>query len=100
MANGVWHEHIFRDMIENIKDKSLVHFILPPENDRVGIDLFKVEMDAIDQLLFAGDADSTEHAARHLTEHSFNDVQPGAMLWREHKLKTLWMKLQPALCLF
>jgi hypothetical protein len=39
-------------------------------------------MDAIDQLLFAGNADPTEHAARHLAEHGFHDVQPGAMLWR------------------
>ena len=51
---------------------SILYF--PAEDNRVGIDLFKVEMDAIDQLLFAGDANSAKHAACHLAEHGFYDV--------------------------
>jgi hypothetical protein len=57
-------------------------------------------MDAINQLLLAFDADTPQHAARHFAEHGFNDVQPGAMLRREDKLKSLRMKTEPALRLF
>jgi hypothetical protein len=34
---------------------------------------FEVEMDAINQFLFAGDADAAQHAARHCAEHGFDD---------------------------
>ena len=64
------------------------------------IPLYQPPGSNFDQLLFAGNADPTEHAARHLAEHGFHDVQPGAMLWRKHELKTLWVKLQPGLRFF
>ena len=57
-------------------------------------------MDAIDQLLFAADSNTAEHASRHLAEQGFNDVQPRAMLGRKDKLKTLWVKFQPGLSFF
>src|SRR5665213_736500 len=54
-------------------------------------------MYAINQLLLGLDADTAQHAARHFAEQGFNDVQPGAVLRREHKLKSLRMKTEPAL---
>src|SRR5665213_57040 len=57
-------------------------------------------MYAINQLLLGLDADTAQHAARHFAEQGFNDVQPGAVLRREHKLKSLRMKTEPALRLF
>ena len=37
------------------------HSQLPAKDHRVGIDLCEVEMDAINQFLLAGDADTTQH---------------------------------------
>ena len=54
----------------------LVHFILPAKDDGVRVDLLEVEMDAINQFLFAGDADTAQHAARHFAEHGLDDVEP------------------------
>src|SRR5665213_1834795 len=75
-------------------------FVFPTEDHRVGVDLFEVQMDAINQFLFGGDADTTQHAARHLAEHGFHDVQPRSMFRREDKLKSLGMKAEPSLRFF
>ncbi len=58
----------------------------------MGIHLVEVQVDAIDQFLFAGDADATEHSSRHLAEHGFHDVQPGAVLGCEDELEPLRVK--------
>ena len=66
----------------------------------VGVDLLEVEMDAINEFLFGRDPDTAQHAARHSAEHGFNDVEPGAVFWREDEFEIGWVKTQPALCLF
>ena len=49
-------------------------------------------MDAVNQLLFRGDANLSKHAARHLTEQGLNYIQPRTVLGREHKLEPLTMQ--------
>ena len=56
-------------------------FVLPGKDYRVGVDLFKVEVDAINQFLLGGDAATPQHAARH--------VKPWAVLGREDELESL-----------
>ena len=49
-------------------------------------------MDTVNQLLFGGNANSAEHGSRHLAEHGFDDVEPGAVFRREDELEALLMK--------
>jgi hypothetical protein len=56
-----------------------------------------VEVDAINQLLFAGDADATQHRSRHLAEHGFHDIEPGAVLRREDELEPLQVQTKVGL---
>src|SRR5437899_12119503 len=72
-----------------------VRFVLPAKDHWVCIDLCEVEVDAINQLLFAGDTDSAKHAARHFAEQGFHDVQPRAVRGREGELEALGVKVQP-----
>jgi hypothetical protein len=51
-----------------------IHFVLPAKDHGVLVDLFEVEMDAVNQFLLAGDADTAQHAARHFAEHGFNSL--------------------------
>jgi hypothetical protein len=67
---------------------------------KYSVDVLEVQVDAIDQFLLAGDADTPEHASRHFAEHGFHDVQPGTVFWREDELKSVRVKTEPALCLF
>jgi len=46
-----------------LDDADFVHFVLPAKDNRVGIVVVEVQMDAIQQFLFAGDADAAQHAA-------------------------------------
>ena len=86
--------------VDSLANTDLVHFVLPTEDHRVGIDLHKVEVDAINQLLLARHADTTQHGPRHFAEHGFYDVEPGTMFGREHELESLRMQTQPSSCLF
>ena len=49
-------------------------------------------MDTVNQLLLGGNANSAEHGSRHLAEHGFDDVEPGAVFRREDELEALRMK--------
>jgi hypothetical protein len=49
-------------------------------------------VDAINQLLLAGDPDATQHRSRHLAEHGFHNIEPGPMLRRKDELKPLRVK--------
>ena len=57
-------------------------------------------MNAVDQLLLAGHADSPEHRTRHLAELILDQIQPRAMGRREHKNEALRQGLQVAARLF
>ena len=68
------------------------HFILPTKDHGISIDFREVDVDAIDQLLLAGDADATQHRSRHLAEHGFHNIEPGSMLGHKDELKPLRVK--------
>ena len=46
-------------------------------------------MDAVDQLLLADHPDSSQHRSSHFAELILDQIQPGAVLWREHKGEAL-----------
>src|SRR3954452_5138442 len=52
----------------SLTNGDFLHFVLPAKDNRVRVDLGEVEMNTVNQLLFAGDADAAKHAACHLTE--------------------------------
>ena len=57
-------------------------------------------MNSVDQLLLAGDADSSEHRTRHLAELILDQIQPRAVFRCEHKDEALGHGLQVAARLF
>ncbi len=64
------------------------------KDDGIGIEFFKILMNAVDQLLLAGHTDSSQHAASHLAKLNLDQIQPRAVLGREHKDEALWHGLQ------
>jgi hypothetical protein len=65
----------------------------------IGIDLLEVLINAIDQFLLGGHADSSQHRSRHLAELILDEVQPQAVRG-EHEDEVLRHGLQVAPCLF
>ena len=51
-------------------------------------------MNAIDQLLLAGHADSSQHGSSHLAELILDEIEPRSMGRREHEDEALWHALQ------
>jgi len=64
------------------------------------IDLRKIEVDAVNQLLLARNPYAAQHCSRYLAEHGFHDVEPRSMLGREGELEAMRAKTQIRLCLF
>jgi hypothetical protein len=60
------------------------------KDDGIGLEFFKVLMNAVDQFLLAGHTDSSQHASSHLAELNLDQIQPRAMLGREHEDEALW----------
>ena len=57
-------------------------------------------MKAVDQLLLASHTDSSQHRASHLAELILDQIQPRAVLRREHKDEALRYRVQVAPRLF
>ena len=74
--------------------------MLPTKYNRGCIDLLEVLMNSVDQLLFAGYADSSEHGTRHLAELILDQIQPRAVFRCEHENESLGHGLQVAARLF
>src|ERR1700692_1193853 len=51
-------------------------------------------MNAIDQLLLAGHADSSQHGSSHLAELILDEIEPRSMGRCEHEDEALWHGLQ------
>jgi hypothetical protein len=69
--------------------KFLIHLILPSEYHRSGIHFLEVQVDSLDEFLFAVHPDLSEHAAGHLAEHILHQIEPRAVLGNEDELKAL-----------
>ena len=65
------------------------------------MDLPEVQMDAVDEFLFGGDADLAQHGARHFTEEILHQIQPGSRACRneQNEVKPLWPCRQISLSL-
>ena len=63
----------------------VVQFIRPMENNGISVDLIKIEVDAIFQLLLGSNTNPSQHLLCHFTKETFNQVQPGTMCRRENK---------------
>ena len=54
-------------------------------DDRIAVVVIDGSEDSILQFLFRGDADVTQHGARHLGEEALDEIEPGAVLGSEDK---------------
>src|ERR1700735_5592869 len=81
-------------------NNDFIHFVLPTKHHRDRVDLLEILMNSVDQFLLAGYPDSPKHRARHLAELILDQVQPRAVLRREHKNESLGHGLQVAARLF
>ena len=54
-------------------------------DNRLAIEVVEVCHDPLLEFGFRSHPDVTQDRARHLREEAFDQVKPGAMLWREHK---------------
>jgi hypothetical protein len=57
-------------------------------------------VDAVDQFLFAFDRGYRSMLRAILTEHGFDEIEPGAVFWREDEVEPVRVKSEPALRLF
>ena len=78
----------------------LVHFVLPTKHHRGRVDLLEILVNSVYQLLLAVYTDSAEHRTRHFAELILDQIQPRAVLRREHKDESLGHSLQIAARLF
>ena len=70
----------------------VVQFIRPMENNGISVDLIKIEVDAIFQLLLGSNTNPSQHLLGHFTKETFNQVQPGTMGRRENKREpSFWL---------
>ena len=72
-------------MVSPSKRGQLVQLIRPMKNNGISVDLIKMEVDAIFQLLLGSNTNSSQHLLSHLTKETFNQVQPGTMRRCEDK---------------
>ena len=56
-------------------------------NDRVSVDVVDGGQDAVLKFLLGCDADRAEHGTRQLGEEPLYEIEPGAVLGREHEVK-------------
>ncbi len=69
----------------------------PLAHYRVGVEILEILMNAIDQFLLAGHADSSQHRSGRLAELIFDKIQPRAMGRCEHENEAQRRDLQVAL---
>jgi hypothetical protein len=55
---------------------------------RVAVEVVNELDDALFQFVFRGDADVTKYRARGFGKEALDKIEPGAVLGREHELKT------------
>src|SRR5215813_1023826 len=67
-------------------------------NDRVAVQIIDELQDALFEFVFRADADVAEHGAGGFGEEALDEIEPGAVLGREHELKApLGSRCQPSL---
>ena len=97
IARNIWRGLAADDFEARILDDysvDLLHFVLPAKDDGVRVDLLEVLVNPVDQFLFAGDADASQHASRHFA------IQLGAVFRRKDELESLRVEAQPSFRLF
>ena len=71
-------------MLHNSRGQ-VVQFIRPMEDNGISVDLLKIEVYTIFQLLLGGNTNSSQHLLGHFAKETFNQVQPGAVRRRKNK---------------
>ena len=71
----------------------VVQFIRPMENNGISVDLIKIEVDAIFQLLLGSNTNPPQHLLGHLTKETFNQIQMLNQYFVEYDLLLLSFKL-------
>ena len=61
----------------------MVEFVGPSVNDRMAIEFIHGSHDAILEFLFGCDADVTQDGAGEFGKEPLDEIEPGAVLWRE-----------------
>jgi hypothetical protein len=70
----------------------------PAMDDRVAVEVIKVDKDPCLEFILGWDANSAKHRPRRLGEEAFHQIEPGAVLRGEHKGETaLCLSCQPRL---
>jgi hypothetical protein len=65
-----------------------IDLVVPSVDNRVAVEIMDELHDALFQLVFGIDADVTEYGAGGFGEEPLDEIEPGAVLGGEHKLKT------------
>src|SRR6478752_3593202 len=60
-------------------------FVGPRVDNRLAIEVVEVRHDPLLEFGFRSHPNVTQDRARHLREQALDQVEPGAMLWREHE---------------
>src|SRR5215471_19453355 len=75
-----------------------IDLVVPSVNDRVAVQIIDELQDALFEFVFRADADVAEHGAGGFGEEALDEIEPGAVLGREHELKApLGSRRQPSL---
>ena len=74
-------------------NRDLIYLILPSEYHRSCIHFLEVQVDSLDEFLFALHLDLPEHAARHPAEHILHQIERGAVLGNEDETESVAVRL-------
>src|SRR5438270_11963520 len=64
-----------------------IDLIAPSMDHRVAVEVVNKLDDALFQFVFRGDADVTKDGARSFSKEALDQIEPGAVLGREHELE-------------
>src|SRR5512145_695465 len=78
----------------------LLKLVGPGVDDRVLVEVVHGCHDAVLELFFGGDPDVTQHRAGEFGEEALDEVEPGAVGWREGELETARLCSEPSLGFF
>src|ERR1700728_1586006 len=79
--------------MERLLSRWQCDFLGPSVDNRLAIEVAEVRDDPLLEFGLRRHPDVTQYRAHHLREEALNQVEPGAMLWREHEAEAplaLW----------
>src|ERR1700728_3249781 len=71
--------------MERLLSRWQCDFLGPSVDNRLAIEVAEVRDDPLLEFGLRRHPDVTQYRAHHLREEALNQVEPGAMLWREHE---------------